>query len=167
MPKDAGDKTKKQRTDQKKIFIVTSLAVQWLSFQCKGARFQSLVREQRFHLQCSAVWSIKYFFLKKEEKYLQSRRQEHLTVYVYVLVAQLCLALCRPMDGSPPGSSVHGIFQARILEWQPFPSPGDLPDPGSNPGLLHCRRIRYPLSHQGPSSLLLPYKSRTKNSMEK
>ena len=30
---------------------------------------------------------------------------------------------------SPPGSSVHRIFQARILEW-PFPSPGDLPDPG-------------------------------------
>ena len=33
------------------------------------------------------------------------------------LVAQLCLTLCDPMDCSPPGSSVHGIFQARILEW--------------------------------------------------
>ena len=33
------------------------------------------------------------------------------------LVAQLCPALCNPMDWSPPGSSVHGIFQARILEW--------------------------------------------------
>ena len=33
-----------------------------------------------------------------------------------------------------PGSSVHGIFQARILEWLPFPSPGDLPDPGIEPG---------------------------------
>ena len=30
---------------------------------------------------------------------------------------QLCLTLCDPMDGSLPGSSVHGIFQARILEW--------------------------------------------------
>ena len=28
-----------------------------------------------------------------------------------------CVKLCDPMDGSPPGSSVHGIFQARILEW--------------------------------------------------
>ena len=34
-----------------------------------------------------------------------------------VLVAQLCPTLCHPMDCSPPGSSVHGIFQARILEW--------------------------------------------------
>ena len=36
-----------------------------------------------------------------------------------------------PMDCSPPGSSVHGILQARILEWVAFSSPGDLPDPGS------------------------------------
>ena len=33
------------------------------------------------------------------------------------LVAQSCLTLCDPMDYSPPGSSVHGIFQARVLEW--------------------------------------------------
>ena len=38
-----------------------------------------------------------------------------------------------PMDYSLPGSSVHGIFQARILSRLPFPSPGDLPDPGTKP----------------------------------
>ena len=32
-------------------------------------------------------------------------------------VAQSCLTLCDPMDCSLPGSSVHGIFQARVLEW--------------------------------------------------
>ena len=32
-------------------------------------------------------------------------------------VAQSCLTLCDPVDCSPPGSSVHGILQARILEW--------------------------------------------------
>ena len=32
-------------------------------------------------------------------------------------VAQLCPTLCDPMDCSLPGSSVHGIFQARVLEW--------------------------------------------------
>ena len=32
-------------------------------------------------------------------------------------VAQLCLTLSNPMDCSPPGSSVHGIFQARVLDW--------------------------------------------------
>ena len=34
-----------------------------------------------------------------------------------VLVAQSCPTLCNPVDCNPPGSSVHGIFQARILEW--------------------------------------------------
>jgi len=38
------------------------------------------------------------------------------------------------MDCSLLGSSVHGIFQARILEWVAFPSAGDLPDPGIKPG---------------------------------
>ena len=38
------------------------------------------------------------------------------------LVAQLCLTLCDPMDYSPVGSSVHGILQARILEWAAMPS---------------------------------------------
>ena len=37
------------------------------------------------------------------------------------------------MDYSLPGSSVHGILQARILSRLPFPSPGDLPDPGTEP----------------------------------
>ena len=32
-------------------------------------------------------------------------------------VAQLCPTLCDPMDCSPPGSSIHGIFQERVLEW--------------------------------------------------
>ena len=40
------------------------------------------------------------------------------------LVAKPCLT-----HVTPPGSSIHGIFQARILEWVAFPSPGDLPHP--------------------------------------
>ena len=48
-------------------------------------------------------------------------------------VAQLCPMLCDPMDCSLPGSSSHGIFQARILEWVAT-SPGDLPNPGIKPG---------------------------------
>ena len=42
--------------------------------------------------------------------------------------------LCDPMDYSLSGSSVHGILQARVLDGLPFPSPGDLPDPGIEPG---------------------------------
>ena len=49
-------------------------------------------------------------------------------------VAQSCLTLCDLMDCSLPGSSVHGILQARILEWvASISSPGDLPDPGIEP----------------------------------
>ena len=51
-----------------------------------------------------------------------------------VLVAQLCLTLCNSMDCSPPGSSVWGILQARILEWVVIPSPRDLANPGIEPG---------------------------------
>ena len=50
---------------------------------------------------------------------------------VVVLLALLHLTLCNPMD--LPGSSVHGILQARILEWVAFPSSGDLPNPGIEP----------------------------------
>ena len=48
-------------------------------------------------------------------------------------VAQSCLTLCYPMDGSLSGSSVHGIFQARVLEWVAISSPGNLPNPGIEP----------------------------------
>ena len=51
-----------------------------------------------------------------------------------VLVVQSCLTLCNPMDCSLPGVSVHVILQARVLEWVAMPSPGDLPDPGIEPG---------------------------------
>ena len=57
-----------------------------------------------------------------------------------VSVAQSCLTLCDPMEWSLPGCSLHGIHQARILEWGIFPTQG------WNPG-LHRRQILYHLSH--------------------
>ena len=55
-------------------------------------------------------------------------------------VAQSCPTLCDPMDCSPPGSSVHGIFQARGLEWIAISfSRGSSQPRRSNPGLPHCR----------------------------
>ena len=47
-----------------------------------------------------------------------------------VLVAQLCLTLCDPVDCSPPGFSVHGILQARILEWIAIPFSRGFTQPG-------------------------------------
>ena len=71
-------------------------------------------------------------------------------VKVKVLVAQSCLTLCDLTDCSPPGSSVHvdspgkntGVSCHALLQ-------GIFPTQGSNPGLLHCRQILSPLSHQG------------------
>ena len=55
---------------------------------------------------------------------------------VLCLVAQLCLTLCNPVAYSPPGSSIRGILQARILEWVAMPSSRDLPSPGIKPRSL-------------------------------
>ena len=58
-----------------------------------------------FNYSFTSVWTRAYLF------------------YVCVLVPQPCLTLCDLMDCSPPGSSVHGISQARILDGLPCPSP--------------------------------------------
>ena len=61
-----------------------------------------------------------------------------------------CQTLCDSMDCSPPSSSVHGILQARIMEWLAHSLlQGIVPTQGSNLGLLHCRQALYHLSHQG------------------
>ena len=49
-------------------------------------------------------------------------------------VTQSCPTLCNPMDCSLWGSSIHGISRQDYWSGLPFPSPGDLPDPGIEPG---------------------------------
>ena len=51
-----------------------------------------------------------------------------------VLVAQSCLTLCNPMDRGAWQATVHGILQARILEWVAIPFSRDLPNPGIERG---------------------------------
>ena len=46
---------------------------------------------------------------------------------------QSCPTLCNPMDCNPPGSSIHGFFQARILEWVDVSFSRDLPNPRTKP----------------------------------
>ena len=53
---------------------------------------------------------------------------------VRVLVAQSCPTLCDSVDWRPPGSSVHGTLQARILEWVGIPFARDFSIPGIEPG---------------------------------
>ena len=58
-----------------------------------------------------------------------------------------------PMDYSSPCSSIHGIFQARILVWLPFPTPGDLPHTGIEP-VSPVAGDSLPLSHMGNPCLM-------------
>ena len=68
-----------------------------------------------------------------------------LKLCVKVKVTQSCPTLWDPMEYT---YTVHGILQARILEWVAFPfSRGIFPTQGLNPGFLHCRRILYQLRH--------------------
>ena len=68
-------------------------------------------------------------------------------------VAQSCPTLCDPIDGSPPGSPVPGILQARTLEWVAISFSGDLPDPGIEPRSPELSADSLPLSHQGSPGL--------------
>ena len=52
-------------------------------------------------------------------------------------VAQSCLTLSDPMDCSPPGSSIHGIFQARVLEWVAIAFSSDVSTFSINPEFSH------------------------------
>ena len=73
-------------------------------------------------------------------------------------VVQSCLTLRDPMDCSLPGSSIHGIFQAKYWSGLPFPSPGDLPDPGIEPAataaksLQSCPTLCDPIDGSPPGS---------------
>ena len=81
----------------------------------------------------------------KEENDFGQFKKVH-SMKVKMLGAQSCLALCDLLHCSPPGSSVHGVLQTRILEWI---LQGIFPTQGLNPGFLYCRQILYCLSHRG------------------
>ena len=58
-------------------------------------------------------------------------------MFIHALAcAPSCMILCSRMHSSPPGFSVHGISQARILQWLPFPTPGALRNPAIEPASL-------------------------------
>ena len=56
---------------------------------------------------------------------------------------------CNPIDCSPPGSSVHGVLPARMLEWVACPPPGDIPNPGIKPRSPALQLDSLPAEPQG------------------
>ena len=76
-------------------------------------------------------WRSRIFFSGKKITHASTRNES----VKQVLVAWPCPALCDTIDCSPPVSSVHGIFQARMLEWVAIPLlQENLPAPGIEPG---------------------------------
>ena len=76
----------------------------------------------------------------------------HEDLFCIILLSQLCPTLCNPVDCSPPGSSVHGILQARILEWVAIPLSRGSTDPGIK---TMCPAFQAdPLQSEAPGKLL-------------
>ena len=83
--------------------------------------------------------------LQAESLPVESQRKPFLCC---CLVVNSCLILCDPIDCNPQGSSVHGVFQARMLDLGcPSLLQGIFLTQGLNPYLLHCRHILSLLSH--------------------
>ena len=88
--------------------------------------------------------------LKKEKTSERDKTQPNsnlrnfsLAMKVKVKVAQWCPTLCNPMD-----YTVHGILQAKILEWIASPFSGGSSQPRDQTGLPHCWWVLYQLSHK-------------------
>ena len=103
------------------ISIIT-LTVNVLNAPTKRHRLTEQMKTcacMHFHLSHHSAWPLKLY-----------------VIILWSEIAQSCPTLCDPVDCSLPGSSVHRIFQARVLEWVAFPSPGDLPNSGIEPWSL-------------------------------
>ena len=70
------------------------------------------------HFKINSMISLVTIYHQPKMLFNYSLYSPYCTLHTCVcLVTQSCLTLCDPIEYSPPGSSVHGIFQARILEW--------------------------------------------------
>ena len=91
------------------------------------------------------TWLRNFLLIQIKNKYSISFTSKK----VKVLVAQSCLILCDPMDCSSPGFSVHGILQARILEWVAIPFSRGSSQPRDQTWSSSSQADSLTLSHQG------------------
>ena len=97
-------------------------------------------------------------FERQERVYntLPQRRWSRAAPYGALCSDAQCPSLCDPPDCPPPGSSVHGVLQARILEWVAISSSRGPSQPRDQTQVsLYFRQILYHLSHQGSPFLIL------------
>ena len=95
----------------------------------KNDRFLVTVKVWWWALWVHYIISSPYVWLK----FLLSEKKSIKVKHNCCLVTKSCLTLATPWECSPPGSSVCGISQAEYWSGLPFPSSGDLPDPGIKP----------------------------------
>ena len=131
-----------------------------------GDKFEQTlgVSEGQGSLACCSPWGSQRvrFTEQLNNKFIRPRRQEAfiglrclnslkeislIQRKVKALVAQLCLTLCDLVDCNPPGSSVHGILQAKILEWVTISFSRGSSQPRDRTRVSYCRQILYHLSH--------------------
>ena len=105
------------------------------------------MREERFHFKHLRYLNI-LRLLRSCLKFLRA-------VCMHTKSLRLCPTLCNPMDHSLLGSSVHGILQARILEWVAMPSFRGSFQPRDWTGCPELQADSLPLSHQGSSNYRL------------
>ena len=132
---------------------VTELLIMWISVGPYFLKWQIDIGHALFHKEKLKIrnslnldFHMEIIKLTFHELPYQRFIFINIPVCICVLVAQSYLTLCNPVDCSSPGSSVHGILQARILEWVAIPfSRGSS---WSRLGLLLCKQILYcSLSH--------------------
>ena len=140
------------------IFIAIKMTI-WNSTFKKKLKYLMTKRnifscwDQTHHLiRCK-----KHRSLVRSDRITSMLQGTNVGVCVCVLVAQSCPILCDPMDCSPPGSSVYGIIQARVLEWVAISFSGYLPNPGIKPGSptlqSDCLPSESPGKPKGPTYL--------------
>ena len=115
-------------THQFHSFSLYFIAGEWLEDRDLLISGHGIVIREGHHLK--ATWQPVPWWMSKSHK---GGGQQEVKVKVLVTQSQCCLTLCNPMDCRLPGSSVHGILRQAHWNGLPFPSPGHLPDPGTEP----------------------------------
>ena len=95
-----------------------SFRIDWLDLLAVQGTLKSLL--QHHSLKASILWHSAFLMVRLSHPYRND-------------VTQLCPTLCNPVDCSLPGSSVQGFSRQEYQSSLPFPSPGDLPNPGIEP----------------------------------
>ena len=127
------------------IIQYLSFSFQLISLSIIPSKFMHVVANGKTSL-CFCGWVVfNTQWNTTHNIYIHTHTHTHTHTYIYmkvkILVSQLCPTLCDPMDYSPPGSSVCGISQGRILEWVVIPF--------SRVSSRHSGQILYHLSYQG------------------